>query len=373
MNTETGLSNVDLRLKEFKNEVIRKIRSLDPGMEVLESENNPAGYFIDAKSNDENIPILNLMLNEINKDITIRLEAIGNITQYIIDEAISYILRNNFKLIFLEVTDPKTGLVKFSLYRKDNSSNNLFKIYKHELFKFHYPRDDGRLVLFFDQGNLWVTPVIQQRVKSSLKRPLAVRPVVSTKKVIQKKEKAIKIKEEVVIAEPDLMAKPTETTEIIEPVTKVIIKSLKDLADLSQKELTVFKLVESRPNKKVQSKGLRKDLQAMDQDAIRNILRSLVARGLLYVRSAWYIVKEDPAEDTWDIASDTPIEERLQSLNAKEKKIYDILDSRPGHKAQARMLVKETKMTKDNLKKLLRNMVAKDVLFVYAAWYCLKE
>ena len=132
-------------------------------------------------------------------------------------------------------------------------------------------------------------------------------------------------------------------------------------------------MVESKPNKKVQSKGLRKELPTMDQDSIRNILRSLVAKGLLYVRSAWYIVKEDPSEDTWDIASETPIAERLQSLTPKEKRIYEILEKRPGNKAQARMLIKETKMTKENLKKLLRNMVAKDVLFVYAAWYCIKE
>ena len=132
-------------------------------------------------------------------------------------------------------------------------------------------------------------------------------------------------------------------------------------------------MVKSRQNRKVQSKGLRKDLPSVDQDAIRDVLRSLVSRGLLYVRSAWYIVKENPEEDTWDIFSDTPIDERLKSLSQKERKVYDILFKRAGKKAQARMLMKDTKMTKENLKKLLRNMVAKDLLYVYAAWYCIKE
>ena len=126
-----------------------------------------------------------------------------------------------------------------------------------------------------------------------------------------------------------------------------------------------------KPNRKVQSKGLTKEL-SWDQETIRNVLRSLVAKDHLYVRAAWYIVKEAD-EDLVDFKSKIPLDERLSRMTPKERKIYDILAKRPGRKAQARMLIRESKMAKDNLKKLLRNMVAKDILYVYAAWYIIKD
>lgn len=378
MNAETSMYSNDIFL--MKDELIKRLRALDPSIDVQEKGEILAGHLIEATSPDGNIPTVNIIINELNSKLIVRLEIIGNITQYIVDEVITY-LQKNFNLSYLEVTDPRTGLIKFSLSKK-NKSSNLFEIYKRELFKFHYPRDDGRLILLYDQGTLWVHPVVKTVTSKPqiMKKPFTPKPS-GIKREVSTKTPTTPIKTPV--KEPSVPEHKVESPakEVAEqpdaPKTladsPALKRATKTKLDLSKNEQTILKLVESKPNKKVQSKGLRKELPSMDQDTIRNILRSLVAKGLLYVRSAWYIVKEDPSEDTWDIASETPIEERLQSLTPKERKIYEILEKRAGNKAQARMLIKETKMTKENLKKLLRNMVAKDVLFVYAAWYCIKE
>ncbi len=377
MNNVISSYSNDLLLT--KEDIIKRLRALDPSIDVQELP-SLAGTLIEAKSSDVNIPTVSLILNEINGGLIGRLEIIGNITQYIVDEVVTF-LQKNFSLAYLEVTDPRSGLIKFSLSKKSKDMN-LFEIYKRELFKFHYPRDDGRLMVLYDQQSLWEHPIIEATTSrsqiSSIPEPIKSTPIkkpspsliltkpISTENPEQEKSEAIQ-KVEV----KRTLETRNEISEIIESTpTK---KPVKAKLDLSQREQMILKLVETKPNKKVQSKGLRKELPSLDQDTIRNILRSLVAKGLLYVRSAWYIVKEDPSEDTWDIASETPLEERLQNLTPKERRIYEILEKRSGNKAQARMLVKETKMTKENLKKLLRNMVAKDILYVYAAWYCIKE
>jgi DNA-binding MarR family transcriptional regulator len=378
MNVETVSYSNDVQFSV--EEIIKKIRSLDTSIDIQDRE-SIAGILIEAKSPDTNIPNVKIILTSINSEIILRLEIIGNITQYLVDEIVVY-LQKNFNLSYLEVTDPKTGLIKFSLSKKDKDSD-LFSIYKRELFKFHYPRDDGRLMVFYDQKTFWVHPVIKTpsiNRPNILKKPIQPKELPKKVNIVTNQISPVKIKSKQPVADSGLELSNEITEEITEKeviATTPEVSSPKRIAkvklDLSQRELMILKLVESKPNKKVQSKGLRKELPSLDQDTIRNVLRSLVAKGLLYVRSAWYIVKEDPSEDTWDIASETPIEERLQNLTPKEKRIYEILENRPGYKAQARMLVKETKMTKDNLKKLLRNMVAKDVLYVYAAWYCIKE
>lgn len=377
MNTETTIYSNDIY--QTQEDIIKRLRALDPSIDVQDRE-VLAGHMIEATSSDGNIPNISIIINEISSQLILRLEIVGNITQYLVDEILQFI-QKNFDLSYLEVTDPRSGLIKFSLSKKKKDSN-LFDIYKRELFKYHYPRDDGRLMVLYDQGSFWSHPVIKtvEPKPQMPKKPLSSKSLPGKKVFVPKKPTSSTIitktkpsqvekekKPELPIVEESII----QEAHSIESQTKKKVSKFK--LDLSPKEQTILKLVESKPNKKVQSKGLRKELPSMDQDTIRNILRSLVAKGLLYVRSAWYIVKEDPSEDTWDIASETPIEERLESLTPKERRIYEILEKRPGNKAQARMLIKETKMTKENLKKLLRNMVAKDVLFVYAAWYCIKE
>ena len=377
MNTLISSYSNDLQLT--KEDIIKRLRALDPSIDVQEAS-SLAGDLIEAKSSDVNIPTVNIILNEIGGGLIGRLEIIGNITQYIVDEIVTF-LQKNFSLAYLEVTDPRTGLIKFSLSKKSKDMN-LFEIYKRELFKFHYPRDDGRLMVLYDQDTFWSHPIVKTVPSRPpvVKKLEPVKPVVikkpitkqvSTKPLLETKPKSELVPINQKVEHEKIAAESVEISETIEK--EPAKKAVKIKLDLSQREQMILKLVETKPNKKVQSKGLRKELPSLDQDTIRNILRSLVAKGLLYVRSAWYIVKEDPSEDTWDIASETPLEERLQNLTPKERRIYEILEKRPGNKAQARMLVKETKMTKENLKKLLRNMVAKDILYVYAAWYCIKE
>lgn len=157
--------------------------------------------------------------------------------------------------------------------------------------------------------------------------------------------------------------KPTLTKEKEQEISVVS-------GSLSPIEERVLRVIESKPKQKVQSKGLKKDLLVLDQLIIKQTLRSLVRKGYLYVDAAWYI-RKDPNEII-ELASSKSLDERVKNLSPKEKKVFDILYNREGRKAQARMLMKGTKMSKENLKKILRDLVAKDVLYVQAAWYIIK-
>ncbi|MHA2362465.1 MAG: hypothetical protein ACXAC7_00810, partial [Candidatus Hodarchaeales archaeon] len=275
--------------------------------------------------------------------------------------------------------DPKTGQIKFNVSIADHKEG-LYDYYKKEIFKYHYPREDGRLLILLDQGKTYL-PRPQLIVPQPISRKPVTRIPVTHKTKLPEIASETQISAEPGVIQSDPSSLSIEQTQISESIndvsidaTRPIIKGRKkkERLTLTPREQMVLKLVESKPNKKVQSKGLRKQVN-LDQEGIRNILRSLVAKNYLYVRAAWYIVKEEPDEDLSDFTSEIPLEDRLKRLTPKERKIFDILDKRSGRKAQARMLVKETKMTRENLKKLLRNMVTKDVLYVYAAWYVIKD
>ena len=85
MSTEISTYSNDLELA--KEDIIKRLRALDPTIDVQEMP-SLAGNLIEAKSSDSNIPTVNIILNEINKGLIVRLEIIGNITQYIVDEII---------------------------------------------------------------------------------------------------------------------------------------------------------------------------------------------------------------------------------------------------------------------------------------------
>ncbi len=379
-NQEELSSELDLLLHRIGNIEIKK-------------ENTTGGLFFNVSSADENIPNIKLLLNQVGEQQTLRCEIIGNINQYIVHEFIQK-TRKLFRLLYLEVTDPITGHIKYKLSQPDHKEKDLYTIYKKEIFKFHYPREDGRLLILLDQGKIDF-PSIRKKEVSQIPHPINREKPIVQKRAI---EKLVITAEEVLTSEsidsrapetkPKILSsskgvtqpsseiensnqniQSKDTASVGKTASSILI--LQDQSSLTQKEQIVMKLVEEKPNKKVQSKGLKKEL-SWDQDSIRDILRSLVNKNFLYVRAAWYIVRESD-ESLTDFVSEIPLEERLKNLTPKEWKIFDILDKRPGRKAQARMLIKETKMTKDNLKKLLRNMVTKDILFVYAAWYIIKE
>ncbi|MFW9928480.1 MAG: hypothetical protein ACFFD1_03730, partial [Candidatus Thorarchaeota archaeon] len=162
-----------------------------------------------------------------------------------------------------------------------------------------------------------------------------------------------------------------ETKESLKLEKEILPSEVNSYDSLSVNEKFILDLIEKKPKQKVQSKGLKKEISNLDQGEIKEILRSLVAKGFLFVEAAWYI-RKDPNE-VIEKKSEKPLEERIKLLNSKEKKVFEILSKREGNKAQARMLTKSTKMNKDNIKKILRDMVMKDVLYVDAAWYVIKE
>ena len=264
---------IEYDLQLTKEDIIKRLKALEQTIEVDERE-FLAGHLIEAKSPDENIPNVSIILNEINERLLCRLEITGNITQYIVDNIVEF-LQKNFSIAYIEVTDPRSGLIKFSLAKKSQSSN-LFEIYKRELFKFHYPRDDGRLVVLYDQNSFWSYPV----VKSSIKQPQILKKPIIPKSIVGKKipttpsiptHKKKEIEPEVLSKEEKSVIEEqpsVSTTEVVELETPVLKKVPKPKLDLSQKEQTILKLVENKPNKKVQSKGLRKELPTMDQDSI---------------------------------------------------------------------------------------------------------
>ena len=214
-----------------KSEIIRKIRALDQRMNIAETLNT-AGQVIEEHSDNENVPFIHLIVNKVNKDLTLRVEVIGNITQYIVDEIISYILKS-FDLIYLELTDPKTGLIKFSLYKDSKLRSDIYPIYKAQLFNFHYAREDGRLLLFFDQGSLWTPPKVTNI--ASLKK----KPLIKTKTSITKKKTIKKdlLKEELTIPDNDIEINKDTSAELKEEELEP--KQRKSIDGLSQKEKSV--------------------------------------------------------------------------------------------------------------------------------------
>ena len=149
------------------------------------------------------------------------------------------------------------------------------------------------------------------------------------------------------------------------------VEQIEGMAELSEKEKSILSLIDSKANRKVQSKGLKKEVN-MDQGVLKDVLRSLVRKSYLYVEAAWYL-RKSPGTEINRRSSSMSLDDRLSLVSPKERKIFDMINTREGHKAQARMLVRPTKMSKENLKKVLREMVAKDVLFVEAAWYVVKN
>lgn len=377
----------------------------------IRTHQTTGGILITTSSVGSSIPKISLILNQLGGQQTIRCEIIGNITQYVVDDFVTNLQNDlDFRIIYLEVTDPTTGQIKYKLSINKIKKSSLYNIYRKEIFKFHYPREDGRLILLLDQGKIILLSRSKQEPQQAthfIRRSTKIKKTIQTEeakhyqptiennlsKTLSENDKLLSDSgltentEKSEIPDYDNIPKTpdnfSDQSELIlkgksshskverDQVSDIKLGKRNKQLPLTQKEQNVLKLVNEKPNKKVQSKGLKKEL-SWDQETIRNVLRSLVAKDHLYVRAAWYIVKEAD-EDLVDFKSKIPLDERLSRMTSKERKIYDILATRLGRKAQARMLIRESKMAKDNLKKLLRNMVAKEILYVYAAWYIIKD
>ncbi|OLS23003.1 MAG: hypothetical protein HeimC3_27000 [Candidatus Heimdallarchaeota archaeon LC_3] len=391
-----------------------------------------AGFQLQAipEQKVSNLPQIRLILNFLGEITTVRFEATGNLSHYVIEEIITKSL-DQLNPIEIELTELHTGRIRIQLNKRKFPSNRLYPLFLKD-FNTYYANDEGRLLILLDDEPdpassiaISADPLkIRPKTSSYVTRPAKSR-VTTTNETISGQRTEIKsdltesdlsdfqtiseaisskipMKEEEIeskdIPIPDLenkiertiktkgrKKKKRKTSSIIStdeveerPITSEIEKSRESPVSVKDEQQTattneklVLNLIDKKPKRKVQSKGLKKELANMEQAEIKDILRSLVSKGFLYVQAAWYI-RKDPDEKIVQ-KSKVPLDTRLKKLNTKEKKIYDILNKREGLKAQARMLMKGTKMSKDNLKKILRDMVAKDVLYVEAAWYIILD
>ena len=428
-SSSVELSNVieSEYVKSFRN-IISRIGKNYSYKEIESS----AGFQLLAipESKNSNLPKIRLILNFLGEITTVRFEATGNLSHYVIEEIMTKSL-NQLNPIDIELTELQTGRIRIQLNKRKSPSNRLYPLFKRD-FNAYYANDEGRLLILLDDEPdptdsiaISADPLkIKPKTSSYVTRPGKGLPSTSKKSISERKANI----------EPDLKKSDTLdsqatvedlskqkvtgtgktktdtiSTQEIENKTERIpktkgrrkkkrkstmsptrdetddneVSSLEEeskkpqllfdneLQSITTSEKLVLDLIDKKPKRKVQSKGLKKELSNMEQAEIKDILRSLVNKGFLYVQAAWYI-RKDPDEKIVQ-KSKVPLDTRLKKLNAKEKKIFDILNKREGRKAQARMLMKGTKMSKDNLKKILRDMVAKDVLYVEAAWYIILE
>ncbi|MHA1990046.1 MAG: hypothetical protein ACW981_03445 [Candidatus Hodarchaeales archaeon] len=439
MNTSiVELSNISDSnfVKSFRNIISR----IGKGYSYKVSESS-AGYQLRAVSDlkTSNLPDIRLILNFLGEIITVRFEATGNLSHYVIEEVMLKVFPN-LNPIEIELTELETGRIRITLNKKKYPSKKLYPIFKREFFSY-YANDEGRLLILLDnepdptssiavsadplkirpKTSTYATRPPQISLQKGKKLPNAIPDPIQSEQeellVEDSKEKfserAEIIEDEISVSEQVEISEETHITDkesllsekIEEKETKIVSRGRKkkksrtvkskdreiivekenqimtekteefvqpDLQeyDLTKNEKLVLDLIDAKPKRKVQSKGLKKELPSLEQLEIKEILRSLVLKGYLYVEAAWYLRKQP--DEVIEKKSGVPLTERLKRLNAKERKVFDILNRREGNKAQARMLIRPTKMSKDNLKKILRDMVAKDVLFVEAAWYIVK-
>ena len=150
---------------------------------------------------------------------------------------------------------------------------------------------------------------------------------------------------------------------------------------LTPEEISTIKAIKSRPNLKAQSNLLTRPT-GLKQSILKEVLRNLVDKGILRVSYGWYILKDKhileqkrgsrPMDSSIISAPELQIPKGLKLTNSEIKVIQALLQ-RPQYKAQSNLLTSEVKLTKDQIKQVLRNLVEKDICKVTYGWYTLKN
>lgn len=163
------------------------------------------------------------------------------------------------------------------------------------------------------------TPSTPRR-KPMVGRPrIPIRAPVGPSPVMHKRRKLSQlVRREVQEPEPTLVAAapaPQETEEEID---------LPILDNLTEDEQTILREILKRPKKKVQSNHIAKKTN-LDQDLIRENLRSLVNKGILRVSSGWYVLKKPPKSGEEDEDDDGDVEEdkKVTRVNDQEEEDED--------------------------------------------------
>jgi DNA-binding MarR family transcriptional regulator len=151
---------------------------------------------------------------------------------------------------------------------------------------------------------------------------------------------------------------------------------------LTPEEIATIKAIKSRPNLKAQSNLLTRPT-GLKQSILKEVLRNLVDKGILRVSYGWYILKdkhilEQKRGKITTTDSSKPSKPSMSipkqfKLTDSEVQVIQALLQRPQFKAQSNLLTSEVKLSKDQIKQVLRNLVEKDICKVTYGWYALKD
>ncbi|MHA2154460.1 MAG: hypothetical protein ACXABU_03910 [Candidatus Hodarchaeales archaeon] len=150
---------------------------------------------------------------------------------------------------------------------------------------------------------------------------------------------------------------------------------------LTSEEIATIKAIKSRPNLKAQSNLLTRPT-GLKQSILKEVLRNLVDKGILRVSYGWYILKDKHIleQKRGSLASESVIQSTPDlnipkgfKLSDSEIQVIQALLLRPQYKAQSNLLTSEVKLSKDQIKQVLRELVEKDICKVTYGWYTLKN
>ena len=150
---------------------------------------------------------------------------------------------------------------------------------------------------------------------------------------------------------------------------------------LTSEEIATIKAIKSRPNLKAQSNLLTRPT-GLKQSILKEVLRNLVDKGILRVSYGWYILKDkhilEQKRGSQSLDTSTPTAPDLKipkgyKLSDSEIQVIQALLQRPQYKAQSNLLTSEVKLSKDQIKQVLRDLVEKDICKVTYGWYTLKN
>ncbi|MHA2319169.1 MAG: hypothetical protein ACXAC6_15595 [Candidatus Hodarchaeales archaeon] len=150
---------------------------------------------------------------------------------------------------------------------------------------------------------------------------------------------------------------------------------------LTPEEISTIKAIKSRPNLKAQSNLLTRPT-GLKQSILKEVLRNLVDKGILRVSYGWYILKDkhilEQKRGSQSPGSGTAETTELvlpkgYNLTKSEVDVIQALLRRPQFKAQSNLLTSEVKLSKDQIKQVLRDLVEKEICKVTYGWYALKN
>ncbi len=150
---------------------------------------------------------------------------------------------------------------------------------------------------------------------------------------------------------------------------------------LTPEEIATIKAIKSRPNLKAQSNLLTRPT-GLKQSILKEVLRNLVDKGILRVSYGWYILKDKhileqkrgvAVSDSTKSAKPTMNIPKRFKLTDSEVQVIQALLQRPQFKAQSNLLTSEVKLSKDQIKQVLRVLVEKDICKVTYGWYALRQ